>query len=53
MLHTSLVHSTRVLETKQRRYVAKYSKRRDEGSRELAGLLKLYLVVPEIGIKET
>jgi hypothetical protein len=49
----SLVRSTCVSEAKRHRYVAEHPKRRDEGSRELVGLLHLYLVVPGIGIKET
>jgi hypothetical protein len=52
VLHTSLIGSARVLEAEWHRYVAKYAERCDEGSRELIGLLHLYLVVPEIGIKE-
>jgi hypothetical protein len=53
MLHTPLVRSTRVSDAKQHRYVAEHPKRRDEGGRELVRLLHLYLVVPEISIKET
>jgi hypothetical protein len=52
VLHTSLVRSARVSEAKWHRYVAKHSKRRDEGSCELIRL-HLYLLVPGIGIKET
>jgi hypothetical protein len=47
VLHTSLVRSTRVSETKWHRYVAEHAEWRDEGSRELIELLHLYLVVPE------
>jgi hypothetical protein len=53
MLHTSLVCSTRVLETKRHCYVAIHPERRNERSRELVGLLHFYLVVPRIGMKET
>jgi hypothetical protein len=53
MLHALLVRSARILEAKWHRYVAKHSEWRDEGGRELIGLLHLYLVVPGIGIKET
>jgi hypothetical protein len=52
VLHTSLVRNSCVSEAKWHRYVAEHSKQRDEGSRELVGLLHLYLVVPGIGIKE-
>jgi hypothetical protein len=53
ILHTLLVRSARVLEAKWHHYVAKYAEWRDDGSRELIGLLHLYLVVPGIDIKET
>jgi hypothetical protein len=53
VLHTPLERSARILEAKRHRYVAEHSERRDEGGRELIGLLHLYLVVPGIGIKET
>jgi hypothetical protein len=53
VLHTSLIRCTCVSEAERHRYVAKHPKRRDEGGRELVGLLHLYLVVPGIGIKET
>jgi hypothetical protein len=53
VLHTPLVRSARISEAKWHRYVAKHSKWRDEGGRELIGLLDIYLVVPGIGIKET
>jgi hypothetical protein len=49
----SLVCSARISEDKLRRYVTEHPKWRDEGSRELVGLFHLYLVVPEMGIKET
>jgi hypothetical protein len=52
VLHTSLVCSARVSETKQHCYVAVHSEWRDERSRDLVGLLHFYLVVPGIGIKE-
>jgi hypothetical protein len=53
VLHTPLVRTAHISEAKWHRYVAKHSKRRDEGGRELIELLHLYLVVPGIGIKET
>jgi hypothetical protein len=53
VLHAPLVHSARISEAKRHRYVAKHSEWRDEGGRELIGLLHLHLVVPGIGIKET
>jgi hypothetical protein len=53
MVHTPLVRSTRISETKWHRYIAEHPKRRDEGGCELIGLLHLYLVVPRIGIRET
>jgi hypothetical protein len=53
VLHTSLVCSARILEAKWHCYVIEHPKRHDEGSRELVGLFHLYLVVPEIVIKET
>jgi hypothetical protein len=53
VLHTPLVRSARISEAKWHRYVAKHAEWRDEGGRELIGLLHLYLVVPGIGIKET
>jgi hypothetical protein len=52
VLHTSLVCCAHVSETERHRHVAEHPKRRDERSRKLVGLLHLYLVVPEIGIKE-
>jgi hypothetical protein len=53
VLHTSLVRSARISEAKRHRHVAEHPEQRDEGSRELVGLLHLYLVAPGIGIKET
>jgi hypothetical protein len=53
MLHTPLVHSTRVSGAKWHRYVVEHLEWRDEGGHKLVGLLHLYLVVPGIGIKET
>jgi hypothetical protein len=53
VLHTSLVCCARVSETERHCYVAVHPEQRDERSRELVGLLHLYLVVPGIGIKET
>jgi hypothetical protein len=53
VLHTSLIRSTCVSEAKWHHHIAKHAELCDEGSRELIGLLHLYLVVPGIGIKET
>jgi hypothetical protein len=53
VLHTPLVRSARISEAKWHHYVAKHAEWRDKGSRELIGLLHLYLVAPGIGIKET
>jgi hypothetical protein len=53
VLHTSLVRSARVPNTKWHPYVAKHAEWHDERGRELIGLLHLYLVVARIGIKET
>jgi hypothetical protein len=53
VLHTSSARSAHVSEAKWHRYVARHAEWRVEGSRELIGLLDLYLVVPGIGIKET
>jgi hypothetical protein len=52
MLHTSLVRSTCVSESKLHRYAVEHPERRDEGGWELIGLFHLYLVVPGIGVKE-
>jgi hypothetical protein len=53
VLYTSLICCARVSETERHRYVTEHPERRDERSRELVGLLHLYLVVPGIGVKET
>jgi hypothetical protein len=53
VLHTSLVCSARISETKRHHHVVEQPKRCDEGSHELVGSLHLYMVVPGIGIKET
>jgi hypothetical protein len=53
VLHTPLVRRARVLEAEWHRDVAVHPERRDELSHKLVGLLRFYLVVPGIGIKET
>jgi hypothetical protein len=52
VLHAALVCRTRVSEAKRHRDVAEHPERCDERSRELVGLLHLYLVMPGVGIKE-
>jgi hypothetical protein len=52
VLHATLVRCTRVPEAEWHRDVAKHPERRDQRSRELVGLLHLYLVIPGVGIKE-
>jgi hypothetical protein len=53
VLHTSLVRGACVSKAKWHHYIEEHPKQRDEGGRELVGLLQLYLVVPGIGIEET
>jgi hypothetical protein len=52
MLHAALIGRTRVLEAERHRDVTEHPERHDERSRELIGLLHLYLVISGVGIKE-
>jgi hypothetical protein len=52
VLHAALVCRTRVSEAERHRDIAELPERRDERSRELVGLLHLYLMIPGVGIKE-
>jgi hypothetical protein len=52
MLHAALIRCTRVSEAERHRDVTEHPEQRDEQSRELIGLLHLYLVIPGVGIKE-
>jgi hypothetical protein len=52
VLHATLIRRTRVSEAERHRDIAEHPERRDEQSRELVGLLHLYLMIPGVGIKE-
>jgi hypothetical protein len=52
VLHAALIRYTRVSEAERHRDVIEHPERRDERSRELVGLLHLYLVIPGVDIKE-
>jgi hypothetical protein len=52
VLHAMLVRRTSVSKAERHRDVAEHPEWRDERSRELVGLLHLYLMIPRVGIKE-
>jgi hypothetical protein len=52
VLHATLIRYTRVSEAERHRDITEHPERRDERSRELVGLLHLYLMIPRVGIKE-